>query len=93
MVLEKIINVTEIEHKPSKTLYYSVLITLVSILLGYRVFESSPGFAALSFIVIGSLPFVRKLIEIEEIQEASANNWKVALQRNKPVIEILFSFS
>ncbi len=92
MVLEKIINISEIERKPIKILYYAILITLVSIMLGYRIFESSPGFAALAFIVIGSLPFVRKLIEIEEIKEASASNWKIALKRNKTVIEILFFF-
>ncbi len=92
MVLEKIVNITEVEHKPSKTLFYSIIITLVSILIGYRVFESSPGFAALSFIVIGSLPFIRKLIEIEEIEEANASNWKIALKRNRPTVEILFFF-
>jgi len=92
MVLEKIINYTEIESNPKKVFFYSILITLVSILLGYRVFESSPGFAALAFIVIGSLPFIRKLIEIEEIKEANTNNWKLALLRNRKVIEILFFF-
>ena len=90
MVLERIISVKKAETNPYYAGFFGVIITLIAILVGYRVFEVNAGMAALAFIVIGSLPFLRKLISIEESKEATANNFRKAFTRNRKIIEIFF---
>ena len=92
MVLERIISVKKVETNPYYAGFFGVIITLIAILVGYRVFENNAGMAALAFIVIGSLPFLRKLISIEESEEATANTFKKAFARNRKIIEIFFYF-
>jgi len=92
MVLERIISVEKVESKPYYAGFFGAMIAVIAILVGYRVFQSSAGMAALAFIVIGSLPFLRKLISIEESEEATANTFLKAFKRNKNIIEIFFYF-
>lgn len=92
MVLERIVSVEKVESKPYYAACFGAVITLIAILVGYRVFQVNAGMATLAFIVIGSLPFLRKLIAIEEAEEATANTFKKALARNRQVIEVFFYF-
>ena len=92
MVLERIISVKKAETNPYYAGFFGIIITLIAILVGYRVFEINAGMATLAFIVIGSLPFLRKLISIEESKEATANTFKQAFSRNRKIIEIFFYF-
>ena len=93
MVLERIVSVEKVEAKPYYAACFGAIITLIAILVGYRVFQVNAGMATLAFIVIGSLPFLRKLIAIEEAEEATANTFKKALARNRQVIEKCKNYS
>tara|TARA_Y100000310_G_C20649474_1_gene798551 strand:+ start:694 stop:1446 length:753 start_codon:yes stop_codon:yes gene_type:complete len=92
MVLEKLIPIEKANKRPIYALFFGAIITTISILVGYKVFSDNAGMATLAFIVIGSLPFLRKLISIEESSEATAGTLKRAFKRNKPLIWLFLNF-
>ena len=92
MVLENIISVKQTEKNPIYAFFLGVMLTSIAILLGYRVFLSNAGLATIAFIIMGSMPFLRKLISIEEKEEAQANTFKKAFKRNEPIIWLFLNF-
>lgn len=59
--------------------------------MSWLIFPSESGIIAIMFTAIASLPFIRKVIDIEEKVEENAHSLKQLFFRNKKIIEI-FSF-
>lgn len=68
MVLEKIVPVEKVEKNFFYGVLFGALISLIGIVVGANIFKSDPSMAALFFIIIGAVPFFRKMLFLEEAE-------------------------
>ncbi|UCD03934.1 MAG: stage II sporulation protein M [Candidatus Woesearchaeota archaeon] len=92
MVLEKIINVSMIEDKPAYAIVLGIIFSTIGLVVGWLIFPNDASIVAIMFTAIASLPFIRKVIYIEEKGEERAHTLKQLIIRNKKIIEIFSLF-
>lgn len=91
MVLEKIIPVDKAEHNFLYGILFGAIISLIAIIVGANVFKSDPSMAALLFIVIGAVPFFRKMLFLEELEVERESVWQL-FRSSRKIITVFFSF-
>lgn len=91
MVLEKIISVERVESNILYGIIFGVIISLIGIVIGANIFQSDPSMAALFFIVIGAVPFFRKMLFIEE-SEMERDSFRQLFSDYKKIMLVFVSF-
>ncbi len=91
MVLEKIVPVDKVESNFLYGIIFGALIALIGIIIGANIFRSDPSMAALFFIVIGAVPFFRKMLFIEEAEVERESPAKLFKSYRK-IITVFVSF-
>jgi len=91
MVLEKIISVEKVESNFFYGILFGALISVIGIVIGANIFTSNPSMAALFFIVIGSVPFFRKMLFLEEAQ-MERDTFGQLLNDYRKIITVFLSF-
>ena len=91
MVIETIIKPSLVERKPAWAFALGVLLSSIGILIGLLAFPKNAGLAGILFIVIGGVPFLHKILDIEEVKEEKVHALKKLILRNKTIIEIYFN--
>ena len=91
MVLEKIVSIEKVESNLLYGIAFGAIIALVGIFIGANIFPSDPSMAALFFIVIGAVPFFRKMLFLEEaeIERESKAQW---IMSYKKIIRVFLAF-
>jgi len=92
MVLEKIISVSMVEENVWYAVFLGVIFSTIGLVVGWVVFPSEASIVAVMFTAIASLPFIRKVIDIEERVEERAHSLKQLVTRNRKIIEIFALF-
>lgn len=92
MVLEKIISVSMVEENVWYAVVLGIIFSTIGLVVGWIVFPSEASIVAILFTAIATLPFIRKVIYIEEKVEERTHTIKQLILRNKKIIEIFTLF-
>jgi len=91
MVLEELVPVEKVESKFLYGIAFGALLSLIAIIIGANVFKSDPSMAALFFIIIGAVPFFRKILFLEEAEVEKESKSKL-IDSYKKIILVFLSF-
>ncbi len=94
MVLESILDPKKAENKPLYVLVLSVLFSLISILLAYKLFPSQSSILAVAFVTILFVPFFQRLFAVEEKRDrlAGGKTQENILLRHRKIITVYSAF-
>jgi len=88
MVLEVFLNPLKIENKPGQIIAYSLIYTILAILLGLWIFSSEASMVMVFLSVMALLPFVYSLLKKEENKDLIAETEKALLKKHAKVLNI-----
>ena len=88
MVLEVFLNPLKIENKPGQIIAYSLIYTILAILLGLWIFSSEASMVMVFLSVMALLPFVYSLLKKEENKDLIAETEKSLLKKHAKVLNI-----
>lgn len=92
MVLENIIHPEWVEKNPLYALVLGGGLSSIGIWIGVLIFPQDASIAGILFTLIAALPFLRKILKLEEAIEERARTLKGLFFRNKTIIEVYFMF-
>ena len=88
MVVESLINPENVLEKPYKVFSYTFMVSVLAIVLSYYLFHDFASIASLAFIVLGLLPFINKVLKIEEDVDMSLSNEKDLMREHRKAIMV-----
>ncbi len=88
MVLEGFLNPLKIENKPRQIMSYSLIYTVLAVLLGLWIFSSEASMVMVFLSVMALLPFVYSLLRSEEEKGLISKNEKSLLKKHAKVLNI-----
>lgn len=88
MVLEGFLNPLRIENKPGQIIAYSLIYTVIAVLLGLWIFSSEASMVMVFLAVMALLPFIYSLLKTEEEKGLISKNEKALLKKHAKVLNI-----
>ena len=92
MVIESLIKPKQLEEKPILGLVFSLVLTIVCILITAIFFRFNASLTAIMLITVGSVPLLKTVLDIEEKKTLRTNTLKNLILRNKKVFMIYSIF-
>jgi uncharacterized membrane protein SpoIIM required for sporulation len=93
MVLESLISAFKAEKNPISMFFYTILCTLISILLSFLIFKQHNGLIMLFLIVIACIPVVYNAFKLEENKDTKiTSEKKILAEHSKVIVFLTFMF-
>ncbi len=92
MVLETFIKPEWVEKDPIYALPLGFSLSIIGLVVGLLLFPEDAGLVGILFTTIAALPFIRKILFLQEKQDKNVHSFLRLLLRNRKVIEIYFFF-
>ncbi|MFW6024745.1 MAG: stage II sporulation protein M [Candidatus Woesearchaeota archaeon] len=88
MVVESLINPKNVLKEPHRVFFYSFIVSVLAVILSYYLFHDFASIASLAFIVIGLLPFVNKILKVEEGVDVTLSSEKEMMKEHRKAIKV-----